>query len=152
MELYGRATGKGNKMMSYSKYDMDLFKHLIHNYCKQLNLDILDNEDEYMIQSVVSTIDDNIGKNNHKVQEIVAYTSHQCHESMRGRDIQHMNYTNNDRIHMFELSTSVLTQETFYIPGLGVGKVVALDNKRLVKQMKCKLGWIKSTNRDKVGF
>lgn len=154
MELYGHAINKGNKLMSYSRYDAALVKHLIYNYLKQLNLDILNSEDEYMVQSVVSTVDDNISKNNNRVLELTAYSSYQCYQSHKGAkgDLQRLNYSNNDRLHMFDISESKLFESDFYIEGLGRAKVVTLDDKKHIKNMVCKLGWIKSTNRDKVGF
>ena len=155
MRLYEITTNTGSKLMSYSRYDVTLLKHIIHNYLNQLNQDILDSEDDCMIQSVVSNVDSSNTKNSHRVLELAAYTSYQCYQSYKGishTDYMKLNYTNNDRMHMFTISESKLFETDFYIKGLGQARVVSLEGKKHIKNMKCKLGWIKSTNRDKVGF
>jgi hypothetical protein len=153
MELYSRSLDKSNKLMSYSRYDVSLMKHLLYNFLKQINAEILDSDYEFMTQSVMSTITDNAIKNDSRVLELTAYSSYQCRESTAYKPCPNrMNYSNNDRMHMFEINESKIVEANFYISGIGSVNVVNLQNKKHIKNLKCKLGWIKSTNKDKVGF
>lgn len=151
MEIYGVTKSKSNKLMSYSRYDVDVIKFLINSYLEELSRNILDTEDEYMIQSVMSTIDDRMDKNNYRVVEVTAFTAFQCYESMAGREGAKMNYSNNNRLHMLQISESTVSEMEVHIPGLGDGVCIGFNDRRFIKNMKCKLGWIKSTNKAKVG-
>ena len=146
LKLYSEPIIEGNRIWSYSPYDVNVMKSTIHSLCKKFNEDIL-NDDYDGLPNSTSSIIPTDDKNNNRVINVSIMSRYQLFNNTI-----HFNYTNNNRISVFFIDESITA--TFYtdLPIIGGTTIIRERKIRRIRVMKCKLGWIKSTSISKVGL